>query len=357
MLETLTVTLLAAFVISIVTTIVARKVGIRLGIADKPGGRRRHKGTISRLGALPIFSAFVLAVALAYVHIGRFQSLLDDTVLRGLLLGAVGVFVFGLVDDKFELSGRVQFACQVAIASIPVLYGALINQFSMPAGGPVQLIAPVAIIVTVLWFMGMMNTVNFTDGVDGLASVMALVGTLTMAYYMFNKSEHLYSIVAVALAGALAGFLVFNMQPASIFLGSGALFLGYVMAYLAMLVEVKLSLLLIVMSLPIADTAWQIFDRIRNGRNPMVGDRGHLHLRLVDMGWSARSVCLLYMCISAALAAFALFMNDTIVRYIGFAGVVTVVIGVLARLAKDAKETIAVTGSYPQGTGSNKMPS
>jgi UDP-GlcNAc:undecaprenyl-phosphate GlcNAc-1-phosphate transferase len=355
--QTLVITALVAIVISIGATVFARWLGIQLGISDKPGGRRKHRAVTSRLGALPLFVAFVLSVAVAYAQNGDFAKLLDDVPLRGLLVGACAVFLFGLIDDKLELSGRVQFAAQACIATIPVIFGEVIDRITSPIGSQIMFPYAIAVVVTVLWFVGMMNTVNFTDGVDGLAGVMSLVGALTMAYYMYTSpTANKYTIIAVALACALIGFLMFNMQPASIFLGSGAQFLGFVLAYLAALAEVKLSLLLIVMSLPIADTAWQIYDRMRKGKNPMVGDRGHLHLRLVDMGWSPRNVCLLYVCVSATLVTVSLLLNQTIVKYVGFAGAVTVVILVLARLAKQAAVAPATSAeTYSQGAGSSTI--
>ncbi len=146
------------------------------------------------------------------------------------------------------------------------------------------------------------------------------------------------ALLPIALAGTLLGFLAFNFPPARIFLGGGALFLGYTLACVGIVAGAKVALLLLVMGLPIADVAWQIFDRARHGRNPTRGDRGHLHFRLADTGWSARRIVLLYAGTSAVFGLVALITQPPLFKLITLAVLAVAVVAALFVLSNRNRE-------------------
>jgi UDP-GlcNAc:undecaprenyl-phosphate/decaprenyl-phosphate GlcNAc-1-phosphate transferase len=288
-------TLLIALVLSLALTRAAIWLGLRLGVVAVPGGRRKHRNITSRLGALPLWGAFTGAALLSQLFRVPTLDPGEQTRFAGLLIGGTLLFAVGLIDDRFELKAGPQFAAQAVASLIAIAATVFIERFTNPLSGrEVLLPGAVVLVISLLWFMGMMNTVNFLDGVDGLAASVALVAAAFTAIHMLREGQYSVALLPIALAGSLVGFLVFNFQPARIFLGSGAIYLGYTLACVGIVAGAKVALLLLVMGLPIADVAWQIVDRARHGRNPTQGDRGHLHFRLADNGWSARRIVALY---------------------------------------------------------------
>jgi|YNPMSStandDraft_1061717.scaffolds.fasta_scaffold06626_3 UDP-GlcNAc:undecaprenyl-phosphate GlcNAc-1-phosphate transferase len=309
-------TLLIAFVVALLLTPLAIRAGLRWGIADEPGGRRRHARRTSRLGIIPLFCAFTLAALLSRSF--GVWSLDPREPLRfaGLIAGSVVVFLASLADDRRDLSPRAQLALQAFAALVAISSQVFIERFTNPfTGREVVLTSPdvlgpglgyVAVAgLSLFWFLGMINTVNFLDGVDGLAATIGLIAAAVVAIHMWREAQYSVALLPIALIGALAGFLVFNRPPARIFLGGGAAYLGYLLACVGIVGGAKVALLLLVMGLPIADVLWQIVDRIRQGRSPTTPDRGHLHLRLFDQGWPAGRIVALYAsgCLLLGLAA------------------------------------------------------
>ncbi len=309
-------TLLIAFVVALLLTPLAIRAGLRWGIADEPGGRRRHARRTSRLGLIPLFGAFTLAALLSRSF--GVWSLDPREPLRfaGLIAGSVVIFLASLADDRRDLPPRAQLALQAFAALVAISSQVFIERFTNPfTGREVVLTAPdvlgpglgyAAVVgLSLFWFLGMINTVNFLDGVDGLAATIGLIAAAVVAIHMWREAQYSVALLPIALIGALAGFLVFNRPPARIFLGGGAAYLGYLLACVGIVGGAKVALLLLVMGLPIADVLWQIVDRIRQGRSPTTPDRGHLHLRLFDQGWPAGRIVALYAsgCLLLGLAA------------------------------------------------------
>ena len=310
-------TLLIAFALSLALTRLAIWLGPRVGIVASPGGRRRHSRITSRLGALPLWGGFTGAVLLSQLFSVPTLDPSEPKRLLGLLLGGAFIFVVGLVDDKFELSSRPQFIAQAIAAGIAIAFTVFIERFTDPfTRAEVVLPGVIVVVISVLWFMGMTNTVNFLDGIDGLATSVAVVAATVTAIHMLREGQYSVALLPIALVGTLLGFLVFNLPPARIFLGGGALFLGFTLACVGIVAGAKVALLLLVMGLPIADVAWQIFDRARHGRSPVHGDRGHLHFRLADRGWSARRIVLLYVGTCAAFGVAALVSQPPLFKLI-----------------------------------------
>jgi UDP-GlcNAc:undecaprenyl-phosphate GlcNAc-1-phosphate transferase len=330
-----------AFALSLLLTWVAIRAGIRFGIADKPGGRRKHAQITSRLGALPLFGAFTLTALLSRLFGVTSLDPNEPARFAAFLIGGGIVFTLALLDDKFNLPPRWQFVLQIIATFVAIAGQVYIERFTNPftrelvilpeALGPI-LGNAVVLALTLFWFLGMMNTVNFLDGVDGLASTVALIAAGVVAIHMLREGQHSVALLPIALIGTLLGFLAFNFPPARIFLGGGALYLGYTLACVGIIGGAKIALLLLVMGLPIADVLWQMIDRMRHGRSPTSSDRGHLHLRLADAGWPAIRIIALYATACILFGGAALLPMPPLAKLITLAGLFALVILGMMRL-------------------------
>jgi UDP-GlcNAc:undecaprenyl-phosphate GlcNAc-1-phosphate transferase len=345
-------TLLLGFTLALGLTYAAIKLGFRLGIVAKPGGRRTHTHITSKLGVLPLFGAFTL-VALAGRAFGVETTDPNETArLIGVLLGGLVVFVLAILDDKFDLPAGAQFGLQAIAVLIAIGSQVFLERFTNPFNGQLFIvpnefgpIAGYAVVagLTLFWFLGMMNTVNFLDGVDGLASSVALIATAVVAIHMLREGQYSVALLPIALVGVLLGFLVFNWAPARIFLGGGALMLGWLLACVGIIGGAKIALLLLVMGLPIADVLWQIIDRARRGRNPAkAADRGHLHLRLADQGWPAPRIVAVYAAACILFGGAALLPIPPLAKLVTLIILFTVVMGMMMKLSRPAQVPRAI---------------
>jgi len=334
--------LLTAAAAGLIVTPLAGWLGSRLGMVDRPGGRRKHHGEVPRLGGVALFVAFVVAVGVAHwagvLTVGYGPN--DLLRLRGLLIGGLGAFVFGLLDDRFDLSPRVQLGLQVVVSAVAVATLLWLERFTLPFIGYVELGAYdwgpwVYVPLTLLWMMGMMNTVNWLDGLDGLAGGVGAILCLVLAVHMVRVGQQGAALLPLALLGALIGFLPYNVAPARIFLGSaGAMFLGYALGGLGLIAGGRVATVLLVMGLPIVDVMWQIIDRMRNHGSPGQGDRGHLHFRLLDLGWSQRTIVLTYWGFCALFGVLALVISSRVQKLVALVVIGALVMGVLAYISR-----------------------
>jgi UDP-GlcNAc:undecaprenyl-phosphate GlcNAc-1-phosphate transferase len=283
----------------------------------------------------------------------------DDALrLRGVVLGSFVVVVGGLLDDRYDLPPWAQFFIQLLGALIAVLHIIFIEVFTNPLpsaalweaiplfrveGDLVWLWRPLALLFTTFWIVGMINAVNFLDGLDGLAAGVCLIAAAFFAYHSYRLDQETVPLFPLALAGALSGFLFFNFAPARIFLGStGAYFLGYQMATLSILSPAKLSTALLVMAVPIIDVAWQIVSRVRHGKHPMRGDRGHLHFRLSDMGLPTRGIVLGYYAVALLFGLVAVLVASPIMKLVMLAALGAAVMALLLRLSRRSPTDLGV---------------
>ena len=255
----------------------------------------------------------------------------------GVLGGSVFVCLGGLADDRWQFKSGPQFAVQLGGALIALAATIWIQQVTFP-GQPAASTLPwlVTVPLTVAWIMGMMNTVNFLDGLDGLAAGVGAIAAILFAIHSFRLGQKEIALYPLALAGSCLGFLCFNFHPARVFLGSaGTMTLGYALATLSILAPARVATALLVMAVPIADTAFQIYDRWRRGRSPMQGDRGHLHFRLLDLGLSERQIVVGYWAFCALFGVLALFLPSIYkLPALGLLGLI--VVGVLRWLSTHA---------------------
>ena len=336
-----------AFVLALLLTPLARWLGLRLGIVAIPGGRRLHQGVVSRLGGVPIYVAFVAAVLAsqflvedpwrAALPLGpSFQVLRFDPKelfrLIGLIGGGTIIFVLGLFDDWRELSPIPLYLAQILAAAFAVAFLIFIESVNDPFRGVETDKFPYFITVTIslFWLGSMMNTVNWMDGLDGLAAGVAAIACIVLflnSAFRLQPAQYSVALLPLALLGATLGFLPYNFSPAKIFLGSGAYFLGFVLGALSIIGGAKMAAILLVMGLPLLDFVWQLVNRMVHGQNPLHGDRGHLHFRLQDLGLSQRQIVLGYYVFSAVFGGLALAIPSRLYKLIALLvmGLVTLV--------------------------------
>ncbi len=326
-----------AFVLSLALTPLTGRLGARLGLVAEPGGRRQHKGRIPRIGGVPIYLAFVGAVLasqlfvvppgataaapLPALAIERFDPK-EIIRLTGLLLGGTFIFLVGLYDDWREMGPLSQYIAQLMAAAIAVAFLIIIEYVNNPFTGEQTPNFPYLVTVTVslFWLGLMMNTVNWLDGLDGLAAgVVALAcGVLFInAAFRLQPPQYSVALLPAALLGATLGFLPFNFHPARIFLGSsGAFFLGFTLGVLSIIGGAKMAAILLAMGLPLLDVVWQIVQRVARGQNPALGDRGHLHFRLLDLGLSQRQIVIGYYAFCASFGGLALLIPSRLYKFV-----------------------------------------
>jgi UDP-GlcNAc:undecaprenyl-phosphate GlcNAc-1-phosphate transferase len=324
---------LVAFLTSLVLTPLTIRLARHMNWLDVPAPRRLHQVPTPRIGGLALAAAIVAALAVTI----PFPRTDENELMRiaGLALGIVIVAVVGLIDDVRELKPLPLFAMQFAVALIAIASGVVISSISSPLDGSLILLPPVvAVAFTLLWVVGMMNTVNFLDGLDGLVGGVTVIAGSVLFLHNYKLGQDSLLLPVLALIGATLGFLVFNFPPARIFLGSGAYVLGFALAVLAIIGGTKAASALMVLAIPILDVAWQILNRVREGKSPFAADRGHLHIRLHDTGVSTRAIVLTYYALTALFGALALVLPNPLTKAISLVVIGTVALVVLARLRR-----------------------
>ena len=313
MLTRLFLGLILSAAISYFMTPVARRVAYRVGAIDVPKDQRRiHCEPIPRLGGLAIYTAFVAASLLLMPM---------DIPLATLLAGATMMACMGMVDDTRPLPARLKLTIQILAALVVIAGGARIEFITnfLSASKPIIPLGVFSVPATLFWVVGITNTVNLIDGLDGLAAGVAGIASLSLAAVAYLNGQPEVAVLLAILAGAALGFLPHNSHPASIFMGdTGSLLIGFVLAVISIEGVIKsattiaVAIPVLALGVPIFDTAFAILRRMVNGRPIMEADKGHLHHRLLEKGFSHRqTVWILY--------AFSLFLGISAI-YISGAG-------------------------------------
>jgi UDP-GlcNAc:undecaprenyl-phosphate GlcNAc-1-phosphate transferase len=323
-----------AFGLAFGLTPLAAWAGRRWGMADAPGGRRRHTGLVPRTGGIALYLAFTLTIALTLLlSIPRHDLPNEFIRLRGLLLGGAIIFAYGLADDRWNLNPRLQLAIQVVASGVAIAHLIFIEYIFSPIDNT-QIDFPFwfTLVLSLFWLMGMTNTVNWLDGLDGLATGVTAISSLVLfinAAFRLDPPQTSVSLLPLALAGTCLGFLPWNFHPARVFMGSGAVFLGFTLGCLSIIGGAKAAAVLLVMAIPIMDVAWLIVSRIRRGQSPLLGGRDHLHFRLVDAGYSQRIIVLGYYAFCAAFGGLTLLVSSRLFKLIALLALGLLAIGVL----------------------------
>ena len=329
-----------AFLVALAVTPYAGRLAHHLGLMDNPAARRIHTVVTPRFGGLPIFTAFFAAVAVSLFYPRSDPNELAR--LGGLFAGALLLFLVGAVDDHRELPALPQLVAQVLAAAIAISSGVLIREVNSPFGGLIEFEPWFAILFTTFWIVGMTNTVNWLDGVDGLAGGVVAIAGVLLVVHSVRQEQYSIALLALALVGAVLGFLPFNFSPAKIFTGTaGALVLGYLLGVLSVIGAARVAFALLVLGIPIVDVAWQIVSRIRAGKSPFSATRTHLHHRLLDAGLSQRTIVCIYYMFTILSGLLALILPTSLYKLIAL---IIIVIGALLLLIRMSERGNGETG-------------
>jgi UDP-GlcNAc:undecaprenyl-phosphate/decaprenyl-phosphate GlcNAc-1-phosphate transferase len=298
--------------ISILTTPFVSRIGKRFEITDQshdktPSGQTKITAkTTPRTGGMGLF----VSVFIPFFILTGF-SWQSIQILTGCLL----ITLLMVVDDKYSLPPWIKFIAQVVSATPPVLAGFRISYLTNVFGSGWLSVGWLSIPLTYLWIIILMNAVNFIDGLDGLASGITIIACITGAIASLSRGMLAPAILLLCLAGACAGFLPFNFQPASIFLGdSGSHLIGYLIAVSAIwgtakaTTAVVLLVSILTLFIPMADVFYSALRRIFKRKSPFVGDMDNLHYQLIKKGWSVKTVVITFYTITAVFSALALYI-------------------------------------------------
>ena len=330
---------LLAFIVSFVVTPYTIKLAKKKGAIDYPNDRRVNKWPIARLGGIAVITGFIISVIYLIVSMileGKF-SLLDSQKygmkLLGFLLAILELTIVSYIDDIKDVKPIFKLLAQVIAACTLFAFGVRIENI-----GEYILHPAVSFIISVGWIIGITNAINLIDGLDGLSSGITLISSLALLIiFATNDSSTISMILITALAGSITGFLPFNLNPAKTFIGDvGSQFLGLSLATISIfgvaktVTMVVLLAPILVLALPICDTLWAIIRRTAKGKSFKAifqADRGHLHHKLVDKGYTQKQAVTIMYIISAALGMFAIIMiYEGFIKSFLFLAFVTVVL-------------------------------
>ncbi len=292
-----------AFLISYASTPIVKILAFRIGAVDIPkDNRRMHKKPIARLGGLAIFYGFIISI-LCFAEI--------NTELRGILIGCLIIVVLGIFDDIYSLNALFKFVVQIFAALVVVMHGVQIDHFSSfgLSTNPYMSLGIFSVPITILWIVGVTNAVNLIDGLDGLAAGVSTISTVSLFAISLITRDVGVAIVTAAVAGAGFGFLPYNIHPAKLFMGdTGSTFLGFILACISVVglfkgyAFISMAVPFLILGLPIFDTAFAIIRRVLRGQSPMHPDRGHVHHRLIDLGFDQKQTVIILLITSGLLS-------------------------------------------------------
>ncbi len=312
----------SALIMSYLVTPTVMRFAVVVGAMDIPSDERRmHSRPIPLLGGLSIAIGFLtsllLWLILYWLEIVAFN--LDERQLIGLIFGMLIILATGIVDDIRSLSPKSRLALQVIAALVIALAEAKIEFISNPfSESGILYIPPVlSIVITVIWIVGITNAVNLIDGLDGLAAGVSFVSAVSLFIISIIRQDYTTAALLAAFGGSILGFLPRNFHPAKVFMGScGAYFLGFVIAVISLTGSIKaytaisLVLPILILGLPIFDTLFAIIRRLIKRKPVALSDRGHIHHRLVDAGFSHLQSVLLLIGISILLGITSILITD-----------------------------------------------
>lgn len=319
--------LILAAVVSFFSTPLVYRLAYRIHALDVPrDSRRMHDHPIPRIGGLAIILGFVAGMfifgpaAKQLRNIFPRMSVITDSaeretlsMLRSILPGAVIIAALGLADDIYTLGPWPKLAVQIIAALATVRGGNVIEAISgIFTARTYPLPGWLGLFLSVLWIVGITNSVNLIDGLDGLACGISAISAIAVALISGTVTGSFAVIPAASLAGACIGFLPYNLNPAWIFMGdTGATFLGYILAVTSIRGlfqypgKVPFAVPCLILGLPIFDTVFAIVRRVVHGRSPLLPDQGHIYHRLINRGLSRRQTAVLLWMVSAALSILA----------------------------------------------------
>jgi UDP-GlcNAc:undecaprenyl-phosphate GlcNAc-1-phosphate transferase len=293
---------LSALILAVSGTPVMRQVALRLGVIDTPNARKVHASPVPRMGGAAIYIAFIIAL----FFLGD-QHYVNEVV--GIFVGASLMSLMGIVDDKWGLGSYIKLGGQILAAAILIYSGVQVRLFNNWLD----------LLVTVGWVVGITNAMNFLDNMDGLSGGIAMIAAVYFTLLSAMSHQYLVGALAAALAGACAGFLVHNWNPAHIFMGdTGSLFLGFLLAAVAIKLRfpansktVTWMIPVLVLALPVFDTTLVSISRLRRGKNPLTTPgKDHISHRFAVLTGSRREAVLICYLIAGAVGLSAVFITQ-----------------------------------------------
>ena len=306
---------IVAFVFSFASTPLVKRLAIKMGAVDIPkDNRRMHKEPIPRLGGLAIIFGFL--VAILCFNLGFNKQMVAT------LAGAAIIVIMGVVDDCKALDAKIKFPIQIIAALVVIFMGDIrinvFTNFNIFSDSP-YLVLPdwISVVVSVIWIVFITNAVNFIDGLDGLAAGVSAIMSVSLVFISVRLGEYTIALIGIALMGGCFGFLPFNFNPAKIFMGdTGSTFLGFMLATVSIqgvfksYAIISFAVPLLILGLPLFDAMFAMLRRILTGHSPMMADRGHLHHRLIDMGFSQKQTVFILYAISGVLGITAVLLAE-----------------------------------------------
>ncbi|MFH1631524.1 MAG: MraY family glycosyltransferase [bacterium] len=319
---------------------------MRFKIVDRPTeDRKRHKGNIPRLGGVAVFLAFAIpTIAVLICSDYLTTGDIDTGHLIGFLLGGLILIAGGVVDDKFDLPPKFTVLFPIAAALTAALVGIGPSKMTNPFGAPFEIVPWISFVFTFVWLLGMIYTTKLLDGLDGLATGVTSIGTLMIAFLALTTVYFQPDVALLALIafGALIGFMLWNFNPAQIFLGEGgSTFVGYLLGGLAIISGSKVATALLVVGIPALDVFFVMWQRFRLGKPIFTrGDRLHLHHKLYDLGFSQRRVVALYLVVAIVFGLTTLvFESWQKLIALGILGIIMIII--TYRLSKSKSRPVS----------------
>jgi UDP-GlcNAc:undecaprenyl-phosphate GlcNAc-1-phosphate transferase len=302
--------LVVSFAASLGLTPLSRQIAKRLGVVDNPSARKVHLAPIPLMGGLAIYGAFVLAVLLFFSGQQNVEPHIVE--LGAILICVTWLALIGLIDDRIDLRPKFKFPAQILAAVVVIAAGVRIELFNNGLD----------LALTLVWIVGLINAANFLDNMDGLAAGVSAIAAFFLFVLSLSQGQVLVSGLAAALCGAAVGFLIYNFNPATTFMGDmGSMVLGFTLAVLGIKLRfarpdtiVTWMIPVVVLGLPIFDTTLVVLSRLREGRSPLKGGKDHTSHRLVVMGLSHRAaVVVLYsVCVALGIAAILISQSPTL---------------------------------------------
>ena len=303
--------ILASFLISAASVPLIRRFALSKGIVDKPEAQARkiHELPTPLLGGWAIFlSATAVILTIRWFQWADFSDI-PLRLFAAIILASIVIIIGGTLDDKYDLPPYQQIAFPLCATVIVIAGGLRIGFITDPLAYPagvIRISGTIGVIMAALWLLGMMYTTKFLDGLDGLVSGVAVIGSLFifLASLRWDAPLSATGIWALILLGSCLGFLIFNWQPARIFLGEGgSILIGFLLAVLSIITGSKIITTLLVVGIPALDVLWVIISRLLSRKSPFSGDREHLHYRLMSLGLSKKQVVLLLYAIAISFGS------------------------------------------------------
>ena len=313
-------TIILSFLFSFAILVISKK-RKWFDVPDEP--RRVHTKPTPNLGGIAMFAAFWI-IAAGFLYFNHVEGAYFKYII-GLFIGSLVLFVTGIIDDRKKINPSLKLIAQIIAGLSVIAAGVGITYLNNPLGGFIYLnqiqipiltingitynLTLIADLLALIWIVGIINVINFLDGLDGLASGVSAIAFIAIYFLSISPAvnQPLSAIIALIALGVILGFLPFNLNPARLFMGdTGSMFLGFLLATLAIVAGGKLATALLVLGLPIFDGLWVTVSRLIAGKKPWEAGRDHLHHKLMDLGISKRNIVFIYWIITALFAGISL---------------------------------------------------